>query len=204
MWRSVLLYEYSDQDPRSLLALPGHLSASSPASEPSEGAVLITPDRSLHYVLDAPLVDVIGISCLLRIRLPDQELSSSRQIIRLGDAFELGLEPLTTFQALVQVRIQGRRHYLGQLATPSPRFAELRIDWHTSGKTYLRVDGRLVGYHDALGSGARLRITDVAFGFLEPVPPSPDPSNQIGRFSLRVLRRRPPWPRRRSSASSRA
>jgi len=201
MWRSVLLYEYSDQDPRSLLALPGRLSASSPAPQPSEGTVLITPDRSLHYVLDTPLVDVIGISCLLRIRHPQQVLSSSRQIIRLSDAFELGLEPLTTFQALVRVRLQGRRHDLGQLASPNPRFAELRFDWHTSGQTFLRVDGRLVGYHDALSPGARLTIDDVAFGFLESVPPSPDPSNQIGRFFLRALRRRPPWPRRRTSGT---
>ncbi|HET6297172.1 MAG TPA: hypothetical protein VFG33_27550 [Kribbella sp.] len=163
--------------------------------------MLITPDRSLHYVLDTPLVDVIGISCLLRIRHPQQVLTSSRQIIRLGDAFELGLEPLTTFQALVRVRLQGRRHDLGQLASPNPRFAELRFDWHTSGKTYLRVDGRLVGYHDALSPGARLMIDDVAFGFLESVPPSPDPSNQIGRFFLRALRRRPPWPCRRTSGT---
>jgi len=173
MWRSVLLYEDSDDMPSG---------------------------RSHHYVLDEPVIDVIGLSCLVRISHPRQVLGSSSQIVRVGDAFELGLEPLTTFRAFVRVRIQGRQHDLGQLPVLHPNFAELRLDWHTSGKTYLRVDGRLIGYHDALGAGARLTITDVAFGFPEPVSATPDPDNRIDQFYLRVRSRRAPWARRRPSS----
>jgi hypothetical protein len=199
MWQSVLLHEFPDRNIRSLQGLPGSLSPGSLALNPAEGAVLIAPGRSLHYLLDAPLREVIGVSCRLRIRHPGPEFSSMR-IIRLGDAFDLRLEPLTTFQALVRVRVQGTRHYLGQLPNPSARFTELGFDWHTKGQAYLRVDGRLVGYHDALSRGARLTIEDVAFGFPESVPTAADPPYQLGRFFVRALSRRALWTRRHATA----
>lgn len=196
MWRSVLLHEFRDQNIRNLQGLPGRLSPGSLALNPSEGAVLITAGRSLHYVLDTPLADVIGVSCRVRFRHPGPDFNSSLRIIRLGDAFDLRLERLTTFQALVQVRVHGTRHYLGQLPNPSARFTELGFDWHTKGQAYLRVDGRLVGYHDALSRGSRLTIEDVAFGFPESVPDGPDPRYQLGRVYVRALSRRSPWSRR--------
>ena len=196
MWRSVLLHEFADHNIRSVQGLPGTLSPDSLALSPSEGAVLIAPGRGLHYVLDAPLAEVIGVSCRLRFMYPGRTVSSSVRILRLGDAFELGLEPLTTVQAMVRVRLNGVRHDLGQLPNPSTRFAELGFDWHTSGRTYLRVDGRLVGYHDALGRGSRLSIDDVAFGSPESVPSSSDPRYQLGQFFVRALSRRTRWPRR--------
>jgi hypothetical protein len=192
MWRSVLLRDFPDHNIRSLEGLPGSLSPSSLALSPSEGTVLIAPGRSLHYVLDAPLVDVIGVSCQLRFKHPGRTVSSSLRILRLGDDFDLSLEPLTTRQALIRVRLHGAWHDIGQLPNPTTHFAELRFDWHTSGKTYLRVDGRLVGYHDALSRGSRLSI--------ESIPTVPDPHYQLGEFLVRALSRRGPWRRRHATA----
>ena len=200
MWRSVLLREFPDHNIRSLEGLPGSLSPHSLALSPSEGTVLIAPGRSLHYVLDTPLVDVIGVSCQLQLKHPGRTVSSSLRILRLGDEFDLSLEPLTSFQALVRVRLHRAWHDIGQLPNPSTHFAELRFDWHTSGKTYLRVDGRLVGYHDALSRGSRLTIEDVAFGSPASIPSAPDPRYQLGEFFVRALSRRRHWGRRRATA----
>jgi hypothetical protein len=196
MWRSVLLHNFPDTNIRPLQGLPGSLSPGSLALSPSEGTVLIAPGRSLHYVLDTPLVDVIGVSCLLRFKHPGRTVNSSLRILRLGDEFDLSLEPLTTFQAGVRIRLHRAWHDIGQLPNPSTRFAELRFDWHTSGKTYLRVDGRLVGYHDALSRGARLSIEDVTFGSPESLPTSSDPHYQLGEFFVRALSRRARRPQR--------
>src|SRR4051794_11510668 len=144
MWRSVLLHEFADRNPGSIQGLPGRLSPGSLALSPSEGIILIAPGRTLQYVLEPPLLDVIGVSCSVRFRHPGRAVSSSVRIIRLGEEFMLSLEPLTTFQALVRVRVHRVWHDLGQLPNPSSGFVELGFDWHTSGKTYLRVDRRLV------------------------------------------------------------
>jgi hypothetical protein len=195
MWRSVLLHEFADGDIRSIRGLPGSLSPGSAALSPSGGTMLISPGRSLHYVLETPLLDVVGVSCLVRFRRPGQAVDSSVQILRLGDEFILSLEPLTTFQALVRVRVHRVWHDIGQLPNPSSRFAELRFDWHTNGKTFFRVDGRLVGYHDALSRGSRLTIEDVAFGPPDSFATVPDSHYQLGEFSVRALRRHPRWRR---------
>jgi hypothetical protein len=198
MWRSVLLHEFEDRNIRSFEGLPGSLSPGSLALSPSEGIILIAPGRSLHYVLETPLLDVIGVSCVVRFRHPGRAVTSSVRILRLGDEFVLGLEPLTKFQALVRVRVHRVWHDIGQLPNPSSSFTELGFDWHTSGKTYIRVDGRLVGYHDALSRGSRLTIEDVAFGSPESLATSPDPHYQLGEFSVRALSRHARWPRRRT------
>jgi hypothetical protein len=202
MWRSVLLHEVPDRNIPSLQGLPGSLAPGSLAPSPSEDTVLIAPGRRLHYVLDTPLLDVIGVSCQLRFKHPARAVTSSVRILRLGDDFDLSLEALTTFQALVRIRLHRAWHDIGQLPSPSTRFAELRFDWHTSGKTYLRVDGRLVGYHDALSRGARLTIEDVTFGSPESLPASPDAHYQLGDFFVRTLSRRKLWPRRHPTVVS--
>jgi hypothetical protein len=198
MWRSVLLHEFPDHDIRSLQGLPGRLSPGSPTLDPSDGTVLIAAGRSLHYILDTPLLDVFGVSCRLRFEHPGRAVSSSLQILRLGDAFELSLEPLTTFQALIRVRLRRAWHDIGQLPIPTTRRTDLRFDWHTSGKTYIRVDGRLVGYHDALSRGSRLTISDVTFGSPESLPTAPG-GYQLSEFFVRALSRRARWPRIRSA-----
>lgn len=196
MPRSVPYDEFADQVLPTCQGLPGSLAPGSPAADPADGTVPIGPSRSLHYLLDTPLSDVIGLSCVLRIKHPAPTVSSSLRILQLGDAFDLGLEPLTTCRALIRVRLQHVRHDLGQLATPSPHFVELRLDWHTSGKTFLRVDGRLVGYHDTLGRGRRLSIADVTFGPATALPESVAPQYQLDEFSVRALLGRPHRPHR--------
>ena len=200
MWRSVLLHDFPDHNIRSFQGLPGSLSPSSLALSPSEGTVLIAPGRTLHYVLDAPLLEVIGVSCLVRIKHPGPVVTSSLPILRVGDEFALSLEPLTTSQALVRVQLHRTWHDIGQLPNPRTHFAELRFDWHTSGTTYLRVDGRLVGYHDALSRGSRLTISDVTFGSPESLETSSDPHYQLGEFLVRALTRRGRWSRRHATA----
>jgi hypothetical protein len=200
MWRSVLLHEFEDHQVRTLQGLPGSLSPHSLTLEPSDGIVLIAPDRSLHYVLDTPLVEVVGISCRLRFERPGVAVSSTVHILRLGKAVELSLEPLTSYQALVRVRVHRKYHDLGQLPNSNTHFVELRLDWHTNGKTYLRVDGRLIGYHDALSRGSRLTIEDVAFGGLKSGPTATDSRYQLGEFGIRALNRRSYWPRRNGTA----
>jgi hypothetical protein len=170
MWHSVLVDEFPD-------AMP------------------IAPGSGLHYILDVPVLEVIGISCLVRFSHPGGAVRSSLRILRLGDAFDLSLEPLTAARTRVRVRIRGATHDIGQLQNPCTRFAELRLDWHTSGRTYLRVDGRLVGYHDAFGRGSQLTIADVAFGSAASVPGSPDPCYRLDRFSVSTPRRRTHGPR---------
>jgi hypothetical protein len=199
MWRSVLLHEFADRNPGSIQGLPGSLSPDSLALSPSEGIILIAPGRSLQYVLETPLLDVIGVSCSVRFRHPGRAVSSSVRIIRLGEEFSLSLEPLTTFRALVRVRVHRVWHDIGLLPNPSSNFTELRFDWHTSGKTYFRVDGRLVGYHDALSRGCRLTIADVAFGSPESLATSSEPHYQLGEFSVRTLSRHARWPRRQAA-----
>ncbi|WP_371402099.1 hypothetical protein OHA10_29875 [Kribbella sp. NBC_00662] len=196
MWRSVLLREFPDHDSWSVRGLPGTWSPGPLAPGPAGGIATIAPGRSLHYVLDTPLVEVVGISCLLRFKHPGRIVDSSVRILRLGEAFELSLEPLTTFRALVRIRLHRSWHDIGQLANPATCFTELGFDWHTSGKTYLRVDGHLVGYHDALSRGARLSISDITFGSPEPVLTSPAPCYELGEFSVRTRTRRTRWPRR--------
>ncbi|MFI7061294.1 hypothetical protein ACIBL3_09945 [Kribbella sp. NPDC050124] len=200
MWRSVLLNEFPDHDVQALQGLPGSLSPGSPALQPSDGAVLIAPGRGLNYVLDTPLVDVVGLSCRLRIRQTDPAVTSSLRILRLGNSFDLRLEPLTAFQALVRVRLHRIWHDIGQLPNSISRFADLRFDWHTSGKTYLRVNDRLVGYHDALSRGSRLTIEDVTFGSAESLPSSPEQHYELGDFYVRALCRRSRWSRRHAPA----
>ncbi|HEY9334243.1 hypothetical protein [Kribbella sp. NPDC050459] len=188
-------YEFDEILP-TCQGLPGSLAPGSPTADPADGTVLIGPARSLHYLLDTPLRDVVGLSCRLRIKYPAPTVSSSLRILQLGDAFDLGLEPLTTYRALVRVRLHQVRHDLGQLANPGTRFAELRLDWHTSGKTFLRVDGRLVGYHDTLGRGRRLTIEDVTFGAVAVLPDAPAQHYQLREFSVSALLARPRWPHR--------
>ncbi|MET9270656.1 hypothetical protein [Kribbella sp. NPDC003557] len=189
-------YEFPDQILPTCQGLPGSLAPGSPTADPADGSVRIGPARSLHYQLDTPLCDVIGLSCRVRIKYPTPTVTSSLQILQLGDAFDLGLEPLTTCRALVRVRLQQVSHDLGQVANPSTRFVELRFDWHTSGKTFLRVDGRLVGYHDTLGRGRRLSIADVTFGPATSLPQVPAQQYQLDEFSVRALVGRPHRPHR--------
>ncbi|MGW7680720.1 hypothetical protein ACWGID_08285 [Kribbella sp. NPDC054772] len=196
MWRSVLLHEFPDHQVETLHGLPGRLAPNSLVLEPSAGIVLIAPGRSLHYVLDTPLTEVVGVSCRLRFERPGLAVSSSVPILRLGNAVELSLEPLTTYQALVRVQVHRKYHDLGQLPNASTHFVELRLDWHTNGKTYLRADGRLIGYHDAFSRGSRLTIEDVTFGRPGSVPTATDARFQLGEFFIRALNRRTYWPRR--------
>lgn len=188
-------YEFEDILP-TCQGLPGSLAPGSATADPADGTLLIGPSRSLHYLLDTPLCNVVGLSCRLRIKYPAPTAGSSLRILQLGDEFDLGLEPLTTGRAVVRVRLQQVRHDLGQLANPGTRFAELRFDWHTSGKTFLRVDGRLVGYHDTLGRGRRLTIEDVTFGAATSPLESPAQHYQLDEFSVRALLGRPHWPHR--------
>ncbi|MFD3403979.1 hypothetical protein ACFWUU_25055 [Kribbella sp. NPDC058693] len=188
--------EFPDPVPPTCQGLPGSISPGAPTADPADGTLPIGPTRILRYRLDTPLLDVIGLSCLLRIKHPAPTVSSSLRILQLGDAFDLGLEPLTTRQALIRVKLQRVVHDLGQLPTPSTRFTELRLDWHTSGKTFLRVDGRLVGYHDRLGRNHRLSIEEVTFGSDTGAPAA---QYQLDEFSVRVLLSRPRWPRRHTT-----
>jgi hypothetical protein len=189
-------YEFPDQLLPMCHGLPGSLAPGSPAADPADGTVLIGPDHSLHYRLDRPLADVVGLSCRLRIRHPAPPVTSSLAVLRLGDAFDLGLEPLTAWRSLVRVRVQRVSHDLGQLPISGPQFTELRFDWHIKGKTYLRVDGRLVGYHDTLARGSRLTIEDVTFGPAGSHWDDPAQHYQLNDFSIRVLHGRPHHPRR--------
>ncbi|MEU8225707.1 hypothetical protein [Kribbella sp. NPDC048915] len=219
-------YEFPDQILPMCHGLPGSLSPGSPAADPADGTVVIGPAHSLRYRLDTPLADVVGISCRVRIRHLVPPVTSSLQILRLGDAFGLGLEPLTAWRALVRVRLQRVSHDLGQVPNLGARFMDLQFDWHIKGKTYLRVDGRLVGYHDTFARGSRLTIEDITFGPdvglpgalpaglpgalpVQPATLRQDPagtlvadraqSYQLDRFSVGVVLGRPHRPRRHLS-----
>jgi len=61
---------------------------------------------------------------------------------------------------------------------------------------FLRVDGRLVGYHDTLGRGRRLTIEDVTFGAVAVLPDAPAQHYQLREFSVGAVSFRKKWTHR--------
>jgi hypothetical protein len=201
MWRSVLLHEFPNEDIRSLQALPGSLTFGAVPLSPRDGAVQISPGRGFRYVLRDPLRDVIGVSCRIRLRYPFQGVAGG-PVVRLGDAVRV---LVLTFPApdsalFVRVRVGETELDLGgpgiRLALPFPQFVELRFDWHTSGQAYLRADGRLLRYHNALSPAARLTVADITLGLPDSPATSIHPRYEIGRLFIRALARPAiPWKR---------
>jgi hypothetical protein len=194
MWRSVLLHEFPDEDIHSLQALPGSLTVGPVALHPQGGAVQITPGRGFRYDLRHPLRDVIGVSCRIRLRYPFQGVAGG-PVVRLGNAVRL---LALTFPApnnalFVRVRVGETELDLGgpgiRLAVPFPQYVELRFDWHTSGQAYLRADGRLVRYHNALSPAARFTVADITLGLPDADATQSRPRYEIGRLFIRALAR---------------
>ena len=199
MWRSVLLHEFPSQDIRSLQALPGSLTPESLALNPHGGTVQITPGRGFRYVLGDPLRDVIGVSCRFQVRYPIQGVLHPVPLVRVGDDVEFALRPLPfddgshpgelAGAARALLRIAAAQVDLGLVVLPHRRFVDFRLDWHTSGQAYLRGDGRLIAYHNAVAPSARFEVDDVAFGLPDAPPSATNPRYEIARLFVRALSR---------------
>jgi hypothetical protein len=199
MWRSVLLHEFPSEDIRSLQALPGSLTPGTLALNPHEGKVQITPGRGFRYVLGAPLRDVIGVSCRIRVRYPIQGVLHPVSLVRVGEDVEFAVRPLPfdagshpdelAGEARSLLRIGSAEVDLGLVVLPHRRFVELRLDWHTSGQAYLRADGHLVAYHNAVAPAARFEVDDVAFGLPNAPTSATNPRYEIARLFVRALSR---------------
>ena len=196
MWRSVLLREFPDHNIRSLHGLPGSLSPSSLPLSPSEGTVLIAPGRSLHYVLDTPLVDVIGVSCQLQFRpRPHRELVGAdpsprgrvRSEPRTADQLP-GLGPGPAAPSLARHRAAAEPQHA--LRGTEIRLAHQRQDLPSGGRATRRLprcaESRLPAHHR--GRGLRLPRVD---------PHRARPALSAGR----ILRPRPQPPRALGTAA---
>ena len=157
MWRSIFLHEFIDHKLSNFQAVAGHATPASfgltPKPAPISGinSVAVVPGKGFEYLLEQPLEQIIGISCHLRVSYPLPNPASSHvravNILSLGPkAFiqllavpELVPDPNKT-TAMTGLFIGQSSASMGLVKLPASSFTDLRFDWHTSGKTYLRVD----------------------------------------------------------------
>jgi hypothetical protein len=150
--------------------------------------VQINPGRGFRYTLRDPLRDVIGVSLRIRLRCPFQGVADPLPTIRLGEAVELGVQPV--FVGLgVFVRIAETELQLAVVPLPFSQFVQLRFDWHTSGQAQLRADKRLVGYQNALSPAARFTVADITLGLPDGDATHNRPQYEVGRLFVRALAR---------------
>lgn len=187
MWRSVFLHEFPNADVHSLQALPGQLSFGPTPLHVESGGVTLSSGRGLRYAFRDTVRQVIGVSCRIKLRSPFQPISQTTPLLRMDNAFQVSVQPIFT-GASVALQLGETRHDLAVIPLPYQRFIDLRIDWHTSGQVFLRVDGHLVGYHNALSPGAHLSVANLTLGF-----PDPDTArnqrHDVGRLFIRTLSR---------------
>jgi hypothetical protein len=196
MWRSVFLHEFLDHRLDNYQALPGTASHSLSLTSEADGSqtVAIHPGAAFEHRLSAPLQEVIGISCRVRLMYPLNPLGQMFPVMQLGSNAELLLWPETHplpgerhIRALVRVFVGGQFKNLGNVELPVTQFEELRFDWHTSGQARILMNGRLVAYHNALAPGAVLGVDRVVFG-MPGQPPGP-PLYRVARVFVRLLER---------------
>lgn len=212
MWRSVFLHEFLDDEIRNFQALPGHATPASlmltpfPAPPLGINSVKLTQGQGFEYSLAEQLDEVIGVSGRIHLWHPYQGfLFKAPFIIRVGDMAELTLRPfdfrdfmpnspdiwsLEEAPIFARLRIGSTQVELGSFRFPYQRFANLRFDWHTSGQARVLLDGRLVGYHNAVAPTAQLEVDNVTFGVsAEGTPPGTMTRYHVGGMFARVLRR---------------
>jgi hypothetical protein len=193
MWRSVMLHEFPNEDIQSFQALPGHL-AGERLPIIRNGAAQIRPGLGFRYVLRDPLSDLIGVSCRVRLSFTYQGFTGQpAPILQLGESVELrilGL-PVPNFESWIYVRVAGADLQFGGVLPSNPsQVFDFRFDWHTSGQAFLRANGQLLGYHNALSPTVRLAVFDVALGYTAPI--TDGPTYAIERLFIRVLSRQDP------------
>lgn len=213
MWRSIFLHEFIDHKITNFKAVPGKLTlpsfnlVPSAAVVPGVNSVEVTNGTGFEYIFDEPLRDVIGLSCRMRVAYPIPNTGLGHM-----QGFSLlGLGSNVTVLALAQVdpppavnAIPSQfglniNHPQGgvilgegtgvRVQFPSKSFADLRVDWHTSGQTRLFVNGRLVRYQNAFVSGISFDIDRLSFGHPGHPPTPHAPQYQIARVFVRALTR---------------
>ena len=213
MWRSVFLHEFIDHKITNFKAVPGKLTlpsfnlTPSAAVVPGVNSVEVTNGKGFEYIFDEPLRDVIGVSCRLRVAypIPNPGLGHLQgfSLLTLGpNATVLALAQAEAPPAVGAIPSQFGLHInrpqgagsVGEgvgvrLQFPSTSFADLRVDWHTSGQTRLSVNGRFVRYHNALVPGFSFDIDRLSFGGLSLLPEPHAPHYQIARVFVRALTR---------------
>lgn len=200
MWRSVLLHEFIDHRIGNFQAMSGRATPASlalrpePDALPGTNAVRIGRGRAFEYVLQAPLPQVIGMSCRVRLAYPLTSQAHLFPIIGLGPALEVLLFPQTHptpdlqgTMANVHVRLGNAHLNFGLVRLPAQTVTDLRFDWHVSGQARVSADGKLIAYTNAATPGAAYDIQRLVVGApLEPVAP---PSYVVSRVFVRVLLR---------------
>ena len=153
-------------------------------------------------MLDEPLRDVIGLSCRVRVAypIPNNGLGHVQGFPLLNFGFKASILSLARTHPLPDLSgIESAVGFLigdpNQVSTSavailgSRSFTDVRVDWHTSGQARISIDGRLVGYNNALAPGTSFDIDRLSFG-LPGEPPEPHaPQYQIARVFVRVLTR---------------
>lgn len=202
MWRSVFLHEFIDHRITNCQALAGRPTpaslalAANDAALPGTNAVPIRRGDGFEYLLDAPLSQVIGVSCRVRLMYPLNPQPFMFPVIRLGAGAELLLWPqthplpdLSGTLALARLWLGSSFKNLGNIVLPAQRFVDFRLDWHTSGQARILADGQLVAYANAVSPGAMLTVDRVAFGMLNLQPAATPPVYHLSRVFVRVLQR---------------
>lgn len=213
MWRSVFLHEFIDHKITNFKAVPGKLTlpsfnlVPSAAVVPGINSVEVTNGTGLEYIFDEPLRDVIGLSCRVRVAYPIPNTGLGHMqgfsLLTLGsNVTVLALaqpDPPPAVNAIPSQFGLNINHPQGgvivgegtgvRVQFPSQSFADLRIDWHTSGQTRLFVNGRLVRYQNAFVPGISFDIDRLSFGHPGQPPTPHAPQYQIARVFVRALTR---------------
>lgn len=207
MWRSVFLHEFLGMDMGNYQAVPGTFSVSPSASPLRRDfdipAARLFAREFLRFQLAPSWDDVIGLSGRIKLRLPPQSIDQPVSILRVGNVLQLSLrfdQPLVTVAedpellllAHGVLQFGSTQVELGGVPIPYRRFMELRFDWHTTGQAWLSADRIPVGYHNGIGPGTRVQLTDIVVGDAEPIRRSRLPFFDVGRVFVRALRRPDP------------
>jgi hypothetical protein len=206
MWRAVFLHEFPDRDLRHFTAVAGTLTATPslvpPRPEPPVHVLTLRAPESLRFQLAAPWGGVVGFSGRVRVRLSGPTGQPPFPVMQVGQALQLRLQvtgtprdpssPDPSSPTKVLLQVGTAEVELATTRLPRERFADIRFDWHSSGQARLEVDGRLIGYHNALAPGAELSVPDVVVGNAPPVRRSRLPVYDVARVFVRALRRDDP------------
>jgi hypothetical protein len=188
MWRSVFLHEFPDLGIRSFQALPGAVSTATqgfllePDAASGGFALPLLAGGMFEFTPAKTLREIIGVSMRIRLKGSTAGFVSSA-LFRLSAGVDLDLtirrprfSSSKPTNATVRAGAAGTE-FAGALPTLDG-YADLRLDWHTSGQARLFANGRLVAYHNAVAPGAVLEINRVAFGLPNP---EPDEFNRLAR-----------------------
>jgi hypothetical protein len=187
MWKSLFLHEFLDKNPRIFKARPGHVTST--LRSPIHGEVFLNPGEGLTHEFLTPVNDVIGLSGRLSLHIPG--FANPPGPLRLGNGVSFSVATHDESGALVPTGVLvtlkiGNQSLQATAPVSHAGFQEFRFDWHTSGQARITNDGTLIGYHNAIATGATLQVPSIAFGMGADMAAEPCSARKV---FVRALRR---------------